>query len=385
MKCPECGFVSYPGPAECKKCGYRFRAAADGAAAGQADAERAFPIRRPLPGSAGVAYPAASRHPSSLLDAAAPEPPGTYAPEFPVSHAAWERQDSSEPLESQAEPAAATAFRPPPWKDELAERVARYKRRRSRVRPGTTGARANLEFDFSEQAALAGADGGELDVDLNPRTPARAPAPLLESVALDRRPGGATIHDEVAMEWTLEPRDDEEPGPSEPEPLEIVLESGQEEEEASSAGEHPPPRLAASLARRFAAGLADGLVLSFAASVFVIVFLLSGGRIPGHPSRLMEIIGALTAAFFVVFYFALFSAVTSATPGQSALGLRVRTLDGGRPDWPAARRRAVGYLVSAAALGLGFAWAVFDGDGLTWHDRMSGTCLAAVPGPHGTV
>ncbi|MGD1104323.1 MAG: hypothetical protein ABSA59_19915, partial [Terriglobia bacterium] len=38
--------------------------------------------------------------------------------------------------------------------------------------------------------------------------------------------------------------------------------------------------------------------------------------------------------------------------------------------------RAFGVLVSLSALMLGFVWACVDSDGLTWHDRMSGTVIA---------
>jgi uncharacterized RDD family membrane protein YckC len=83
------------------------------------------------------------------------------------------------------------------------------------------------------------------------------------------------------------------------------------------------------------------------------------------------------AGFFLLLYFALFTALAFATPGQSALALRVRTLDGETPEPAAAIWRAFGYLVSTAALMLGFLWAALDSDGLAWHDRMSGTCLVA--------
>ncbi|HUI41232.1 MAG TPA: RDD family protein [Terriglobia bacterium] len=182
------------------------------------------------------------------------------------------------------------------------------------------------------------------------------------------------------MDWALDPHNGRTSGAFEVEPVEIVLESGTEDDGEPWPATRSPARLAAPIGRRFAAGILDGLLLTLASALFAAVFLVSGGRFPSHPSVTPEVIGAAVVAFFVVLYFGLFTAVTSATPGQSALGLRVRTLDDRPPDWPAARRRAVGYLVSAAALMIGFVWAVFDGEGLTWHDRMSGTCLAVSQG-----
>jgi hypothetical protein len=38
--------------------------------------------------------------------------------------------------------------------------------------------------------------------------------------------------------------------------------------------------------------------------------------------------------------------------------------------------RSVGYMLSAGTLFLGFLWACWDEDGLTWHDRLSRTYLS---------
>jgi len=37
--------------------------------------------------------------------------------------------------------------------------------------------------------------------------------------------------------------------------------------------------------------------------------------------------------------------------------------------------RALGYILSAGTLFLGFLWAIWDEDALTWHDRLSRTYL----------
>lgn len=71
-------------------------------------------------------------------------------------------------------------------------------------------------------------------------------------------------------------------------------------------------------------------------------------------------------------------AVVSWRRGGRTLGMRpwrLRVVDarGGDASVPALLRRyAVGTL-SLLAAGLGFWWAWFDRDGLTWHDRASGT------------
>jgi hypothetical protein len=41
--------------------------------------------------------------------------------------------------------------------------------------------------------------------------------------------------------------------------------------------------------------------------------------------------------------------------------------------------RAVGMLLGAGAVGLGYLWALADEEALTWHDRMSKTFIAIDP------
>jgi uncharacterized RDD family membrane protein YckC len=40
-------------------------------------------------------------------------------------------------------------------------------------------------------------------------------------------------------------------------------------------------------------------------------------------------------------------------------------------------QRALGYMLSAGTLFLGFLWAIWDEDALTWHDRFSRTYLTS--------
>ena len=63
------------------------------------------------------------------------------------------------------------------------------------------------------------------------------------------------------------------------------------------------------------------------------------------------------------------------TLGMKSWRVRVVALDGGDPAFGPALQRYLWAWVSAAALGLGFLWALFDREGLTWHDRLSATRL----------
>ena len=70
--------------------------------------------------------------------------------------------------------------------------------------------------------------------------------------------------------------------------------------------------------------------------------------------------------------------------GGQTLGMRPWRLklladDGGAPGWKALWLRYAVGLASLLAGGLGFWWAWFDRDRLTWHDRASGTRLVRLP------
>jgi len=63
------------------------------------------------------------------------------------------------------------------------------------------------------------------------------------------------------------------------------------------------------------------------------------------------------------------------TLGMKSWRLRVIGADGRDPAAGPALQRYLWAWVSALALGLGFLWVLVDRQGLTWHDRLSGTRL----------
>jgi uncharacterized RDD family membrane protein YckC len=261
----------------------------------------------------------------------------------------------------------------------MAERVARYRRRKSRVQGVEDKVSSNLEFNFdrSRDKTEAGRSAArrvpgddEFDAVLGSDADSRAQIPPRESIAIEGNL--PSFRAEAGDVWSTEPAGADMLGPA---PLEIVLGDDLPEEEQPETTASDEVRLAAPIGRRLAAGLVDAMVLLIAACVFTLVFAQTGGEVEPQASDVTIIILGLGAASLATFYFALFTALAFATPGQSALGLRVRTLDNRLPGTSTAMWRGVGYLVSAAALMLGFIWAVFDSQGLTWHDHMSGTCL----------
>ena len=104
----------------------------------------------------------------------------------------------------------------------------------------------------------------------------------------------------------------------------------------------------------------------------------TGGRARrrARPSdvALLPVIASVTllplALLLGVLYHVYFWSVKGATPGKELLDLRVVTDDGVSPiPLASALRRALGYLLSAASLGLGFLMVAFGGRGL--HDRIA--------------
>jgi uncharacterized RDD family membrane protein YckC len=263
-----------------------------------------------------------------------------------------------------------------PWHEEIAARVARYRRRRGLPEQEEVS-KSNFEFDFDspdrqDEPLDAGAAEIELqrqgrahDLDIDLDTDPSPASPRLDTTL---GPQGGPGPREDPVEWALGPLDFR----ASERPVEIVLDSGLPEVDEVEEDRELTPRVAP-LGRRFAAGLLDVLVLLIAGLMFFVLFRASGGHVDRQPVNL-AIVG-FAAAFLVIFYFSTFTALAFATPGQSAVGLRVRTFDGETPGVSASLWRGTGYLVSAVSLMLGFAWAALDPEHLAWHDYMSRTCL----------
>ena len=74
-------------------------------------------------------------------------------------------------------------------------------------------------------------------------------------------------------------------------------------------------------------------------------------------------------------YFAWSWASGGQTVGMRAWRLVVTHRDGTAVSLITATLRFLAACLSALAFGLGFIWCLIDRDGLTWHDRISGTVL----------
>jgi len=131
----------------------------------------------------------------------------------------------------------------------------------------------------------------------------------------------------------------------------------------------------ASLDERRNAALIDAACLAFAYGAFLTLF----GSLGGHFtfSKLSAAVCFFTFAFVYVQYFGLFTIFGGTTPGMMVRGLYVASFTGDLPTPGQFLLRACGYMLSAGTLFLGFFWATWDEDELTWHDRISRTYLAA--------
>jgi uncharacterized RDD family membrane protein YckC len=129
------------------------------------------------------------------------------------------------------------------------------------------------------------------------------------------------------------------------------------------------PLQTATLEDRVMAGIFDLALIVAAFSVFVLVFVACTAHPPtGKPALLSA--GFVLAGFCLLYQF-LFFKFAEGTPGMRYAKIALCTFDDDNPTRKAMCRRVLFLLLSAAPLGLGFFWAWFDPDRLTWHDRLS--------------
>ena len=127
--------------------------------------------------------------------------------------------------------------------------------------------------------------------------------------------------------------------------------------------------------RRFAAAI-DVACLLFAYGGFLALFASLGGQFT--LSKLSAAVYGLTFAIVYLQYFALFTIFGGTTPGMMFRGLQVASFTGDPPTPRQMLLRAAGYILSAGTFFLGFFWAWWDEDALTWHDRLSRTYLSVL-------
>lgn len=266
------------------------------------------------------------------------------------------------------------------WRSEVSQRLEAYCVRHGRPRPTPAHpAPAQPELRFAPAAAL------------EPPEPAAAvlvPTPIPATM-----PASAEVHEfEVAPAPIAKRRF----RPKRVERLEINIEQPSFDfhaadkrsdkhdprrdalsgtSEAGVSGYESPAHSVAPLMERRRAGALDLALLLGAYAAFLGLFCGLGGRITF--TRVQALVQLATLGLLYAQYVALFTYFARATPGMSLRGLRVVSLDGLEPSPRQLLWRSFGYLVSAGTMMLGFVWALWDEDHLSWHDRISQTCISS--------
>jgi uncharacterized RDD family membrane protein YckC len=163
-----------------------------------------------------------------------------------------------------------------------------------------------------------------------------------------------------------------------PEPAwaEIELEpQGREETEAEEMPTALQGLQLAPIGRRLVAPLVDAALI---ATILLGPALVVASRF-GHsrPTKIAELGAVLVILLAGMLYHTLCLLLAGATPGMNLAGISLCTFDDQIPTRDQLRSRLGALLLSLLPVGLGIAWALFDEDHLSWHDRLSKTYLRA--------
>jgi uncharacterized RDD family membrane protein YckC len=326
---------------------------------------------------------------------------------------------SDEVCHCQSEPLPADSLpsneRPPDaWRNELSVRLDRYRARRKMRPPRYPSLR--LPFDpissFPQTAgqpspiatfepvsnhALA-LDAMAQDSAPNParqrcEAPAEAPVPsvLAEARGACAPSSGAKIIefprfawgppppplDQLAEPVSDRPRILEVPETAPPAPAlgGITIESpGRQEPEKRPGIDYPLQ--SASSPRRLLAFAVDGLIVALASALFGFIFW----KVAAIRPPLVQLAGfaaGVPCLLWAVYQYLLIVYAAS-TPGLRLAGLELTRFDGSATTRALRRCRVLASYLSAASLGMGYAWVFLDEDILCWHDRITRTYLAPI-------
>jgi uncharacterized RDD family membrane protein YckC len=239
------------------------------------------------------------------------------------------------------------------WRGELAERLTAYRTRRRKLTSNSNQSQFSFEGPSEQTAAPTSISLEE--------PPASTEDDFSFTIAIGR-PSKKQVLEESRMVIDVSLRPETE---NQAQPRFI------EEDSLSQPGMYP----VASIDDRRLAAIIDLCCLLFAYGGFLMLF----GSLGGHftLSKLSAAVYATTFAIVYLQYFALFTIFGGTTPGMMLRGLQVASFSGEPPTPRQMLLRSAGYLLSAATFFLGFLWAMWDEDELTWHDRLSQTYLSA--------
>ncbi len=247
----------------------------------------------------------------------------------------------------------------PVWRGEVAQRVASYRARRRKN--SSDDGQPELPF---EQHATSPSEFPAVAVAEQPLVEHRAVEDDFSfTIAIGRTANRKSQDDaEMFIDVSLPPAQESTVARAESIPESIA---------SQHSGLYP----VASIDDRRISALIDALCLLFACGGFLALF----GSLGGHFafSKLSAAVYAASFAIVYLQYFSLFTVFGGTTPGMMLRGLRVVDFSGEPPSPRQLLYRAAGYMLSAGTFFLGFLWAQWDEDELTWHDRISRTYLSS--------
>lgn len=104
------------------------------------------------------------------------------------------------------------------------------------------------------------------------------------------------------------------------------------------------------------------------------IALRGGESVPAGDLAYRLAMLAIVFLFFVSFW-----SGYGRTLGMQSWGLRIESAGGGKPDLRQSSLRFLLAILSWLPLGLGYWWQLVDRQGLSWHDRGSGTVIRHYP------
>src|SRR5215469_15050707 len=135
------------------------------------------------------------------------------------------------------------------------------------------------------------------------------------------------------------------------------------------------PLQGAALGERLLASVIDAVMIAAASALFGFIFWRVAQVRPAQ-IQLLSLAGGIPFVSWAVYQY-LLVVYAGTTPGLRLARIELSRFDG-RPTSRSLRRwRVLASYLSAASLGMGYAWLFLDEDSLCWHDRITRTYLAA--------
>jgi hypothetical protein len=292
------------------------------------------------------------------------------------------------------------------WRDELSARLNRYRSRRKAPPPRYPSLR--LPFGPAASALIAPAPEESLSAqafesvpdpefvvdaieneEVQPEPPA-LPTRILPAMPHVAQPAAKIIEfprfawgppppplDQLADSVIDLPRILEVPDVAPPAPAlgGITIEPARVEEPEKRPGIEIPLQ-SAPLGRRLLAAGIDGMIIGVASALFGFVFWKIALVRP--PQIQLLSLAAVVPCLFWVAYQYLLIVYAGCTPGLRLARLQLSRFDGTPTRRSLRRWRVFASYLSAASLGMGYAWIFLDEENLCWHDRITHTYLAPI-------